>query len=329
VTASAQPPAEVRISVVVPVLNEAPTLEELHARLRQVLPAGAEILFVDDGSTDDSARIFHGLLERDPLARVVRLRRTFGKSLALAAGFRRARGRVLVTIDGDLQEDPADIPRLLALLDEGFDLVGAWRRRRQDPVLKVWGSRLFNGLVSLAGGKRFHDINCGLKAFRREVADDVVLAGGFHRFLPLLAHWKGYRVVEREVAHAPRRHGRSRYGGDKVPRGLLDLVVILFLLRHEGRPGRLFAALGTGLGAIGLAISAYLAYVRLRFGTIRSQFPLLSLGLVLMVVGVQLFSLGLFGELLAYHFRSRRPMEPVADELDAGPPGGGRRGEPT
>ncbi|MBI4604060.1 MAG: glycosyltransferase family 2 protein [Planctomycetes bacterium] len=306
------------LTVVVPVLDEEGSLEELHGRLAAVLPAGAEVIFVDDGSTDGSAAALRRIAARDPRVRVVRFRRNFGKSLALAAGFRRARGEVVATIDGDLQEDPADILRLADRLAEGHDVVGGWRRRRRDPWLKVLGSRAFNALVSLLGGVRFRDINCGLKVLRREVVEDLVLLGDFHRFIPLLAHWKGYRVAEAEVAHAARRHGRSRYGGERAIRGLLDLAVILFVVRHEGRPGRWFAGLGALLGLAGLGVSGYLAGVRLAYGTIRSQFPLLSLGLVLMVVGLQLFSLGLFGELLAYSFRSRRPPEPALWEAEPG-----------
>jgi glycosyltransferase involved in cell wall biosynthesis len=313
------------LTVVVPVLDEERSLEELHERLRRALPGDAEVLIVDDGSSDGTPAILADLSCRDPLLRVVRFRRTFGKSMALLAGFRRAGGEIVATLDGDLQEDPADIPRLAERLASGYDLVSGWRKTRHDRWTKVLGSRLFNRLVSLLSGVRFHDINCGLKVLRREVVEELVLGGGFHRFIPLLAHWKGFRVTEAEVAHAPRKHGKSRYRGDRIVRGLLDLAVILFLVRHEGRPGRYFAALGTLLGAAGASISAYLAYLRLRYGTIFSHFPLLSLGLVLLIVGVQLFSMGLFGELLAYHFRSRRPFEPALwDSAEDGPPERGR-----
>jgi hypothetical protein len=181
--------------------------------------------------------------------------------------------------------------------------------------------------ASLLGGVELRDINCGLKVLRRDVLDEIVLSGGFHRFIPLLAHWRGFHVAEVEVGHAPRKHGGSRYGGDRAARGLLDLVVLLFLVRHEGRPARYFAGLGTMLGAAGLGISVYLAALRIATGSIQSKFPLLALGLVLMVVGVQLFSLGLFGELLAYHFRARRPFEPAAREIDGSRDAAGDAGE--
>lgn len=299
------------LSVIVPVLNEERGLEDLHARFEAALPPDAEIIYIDDGSTDGSAATLEKLARRDSRVRVYAFRRNFGKSLALAAGFRLARGSVVATIDADLQEDPADIPRLLEKLSEGYDLAGAWRRRRRDPFLKVLGSRVFNAVVSILGGRRFRDINCGLKVLRREVIEDVSLAGGFHRFLPLLADWKGYRVVEVEVEHRPRRYGKSRYGRRRIPVGLLDLLTIVFLVRHEGRPSRYFAGLGILLGVAGTAISAYLAWLRLATGSIQERFPLLALGLVLLVVGVQVFSLGLFGELLAHQIRSRRPLEPA------------------
>jgi glycosyltransferase involved in cell wall biosynthesis len=302
------------ITVVVPVLDEEASLEELHTRLGQVLPAGAEIIYADDGSTDRTPAVLREILARDPRVRVVRLRRHGGKSLALAAGFARARGELIATIDADLQEDPADISRLADRLGEGHDLVVGWRRARRDSRAKVWGSRIFNSCVSILGGARFRDLNCGLKVARREVLEEIVLAGGFHRFIPLLAHWKGFRVTEVEIPHRPRKHGTSRYRQDRILRGLIDLAVILFLVRHEGRPARYFAAAGSLMGLAGFGISAYLAWLRLETGSIQERFPLLALGLVLLVVGVQLFSLGLFGELLAYHFRSRRPFGPSVVE---------------
>ena len=299
------------LSVIIPVLDEESSLEELHSRLTESLPGDAEIIFVDDGSTDGTAAVLGKLAAKDARLRCIRFRRNFGKSMALAVGFRRARADLIATLDADLQEDPADISRLADKLGEGYDLVGGWRRKRKDSRFKVLCSWAFNRLVSFVGGVPFRDINCGLKVLRREVLDELALAAGFHRFLPLLAHWKGYRTVEMEVGHLPRRYGKSRYKGDRIPRGLLDLVAILFLVRYEGRPSRYFAGLGALLGLSGVAISLYLAYLRLRFESIQSHFPLLALGLVLLVVGVQLLSLGLFGELVAYHFRSQRPFEPA------------------
>jgi glycosyltransferase involved in cell wall biosynthesis len=298
----------------VPVLNEEASLGELHARLRRVLAEGDEIVIVDDGSTDRTRDVAQRLAAADPDTRLVGFRRNYGKTQALAAGFRRARGESLAMIDGDLQDEPAEIPRLLARLSEGYDLVSGWRRRRSDGAGKRFASWLFNLLVSVFGGVRFRDLNCGLKVFRREVLEDLVFAGGFHRFLPLLAHWQGFRVNELEVQHHPRRHGTSRFGGERVFRAVFDLFVILFLIRYEGRPGRWSAALGALLGLAGAVISLYILYLRLVYGSIQARFPLMALGLVLVILGMQLFSLGLIGELLAYQFRSRRHDEPVVWE---------------
>ena len=305
------------LSVVVPVYNEAPGLNDLVTHLGAAIPRDAEVIIVDDGSTDESPQALREIARRDRRFRVVRFRRNFGKSMALLAGFRRARGALVATIDADLQEDPREIAKLAEHLRNGFDLVSGWRRTRRDPWRKVLGSRVFNFVTSLLSGVRFQDINCGLKVFRREVVEELVIGGGFHRFLPLLAHSRGFRVTEVEVAHEPRRHGASRYRSERILQGLLDLAVILFLVRQEGRPARLFAGAGAALGALGFGICAFIAYLRLAYGTIGSRYPLLGLGLVLMVVGVQLFSLGLFGELLAHHFRSHRPFEPALWEDEA------------
>ncbi len=307
------------MTVIVPVLDEEPNLAELHRRLREAIPEGSEVIFVDDGSRDGSLDLLRRIAAGDPGTRVLRLRRHMGKSQALDAGFAAARGRFVATIDADLQEDPADIPRLLAVIQaEGFDLVGAWRRHRRDPRSKVLASRAFNALVSLLGGVRFRDINCGLKVMRREVIEDVSLAPGFHRFIPLMAHWKGFRATEREVEHRPRRHGRSRFGRERIFHGLVDMAVIQFLVRSEGRPSRYFIALGMLLSLAGLGVSSYIAYLRLAHGTIESRYPLMALGILLLLAGIQVVSLGFFGEMVAYLFRSRRAPAPAAEEVTGG-----------
>jgi glycosyltransferase involved in cell wall biosynthesis len=305
------------LSVIVPVLDEEAVLPELHRRLRAAVGAGAELIFVDDGSRDGTPGVLREIARTDPEARALRLRRHLGKSHALAAGFARARGARIATLDADLQEDPLEIPRLLSVLDEGHDLVVGWRRHRRDRPGKVLASRAFNALVSALGGVRFRDINCGLKVLRREVTDGLDLASGFHRFIPLVAHWKGFRVIEREVAHRPREHGRSRFGGERFFHGLVDLAVILFLLRSEHRPSRSFIGLGALLGLSGFGISAYIAVLRLATGTIQSRYPLMALGILLLLAGLQVTTLGFFGELIAYHFRAGRPPEPAAEELPA------------
>lgn len=296
-------------------MNEEESLRELQGRLAACLPGDFEVIYVDDGSTDGTSVVLRELAAKDPRVRVFKLSRHFGKSAALATGFRRARAPVVATIDADLQEDPADILRLAKKLEEGFDVVGGWRKDRKDSRWKVLGSRVFNSAASLLSGAGLRDINCGLKVMRRSVVEDIALAGGFHRFFSLLAYARGYRVAEVEVSHRPRIYGKSRYGGRRILEGLLDLLVVLFLGKFEGRPSRYFAGVGLSFAAAGAAISAYLAALRLLTGSIQARFPLLALGLVLLIVGVQLFSLGLFGDLIAYHFRTRSRFEPVAEEL--------------
>jgi glycosyltransferase involved in cell wall biosynthesis len=323
-----EPPQTSSLSVIIPVLDEAPSLPELHRKLREALGEEAELIYVDDGSRDASPEALRKIAAADSRARVLRLRRHLGKSQALLAGFARARGRWIATIDADLQEDPAEIGRLLSVLQaEGYDLVGGWRRLRLDPPGRVLGSRLFNAAVSLAGGAKFRDINCGLKVMRREVVEEVQLASGFHRFIPLLAHWKGFRVAEREVAHRARGHGRSRYGGERILHGLVDLAVIGFLVRSEHRPSRFFIALGMGLGLAGFAICAHIAYLRLALGTIQSRYPWLALGVLLVLAGIQVTTLGFFSELIAYHFRAGRPPAPAVEETAAEEPAGRRAEE--
>lgn len=306
------------ISVIVPVRDEAPSIEELHARLRACLPAGAEILLVDDGSQDETPRLIAGLSHRDPHLRGIRFARSFGKSRALARGFSVARGAIIATLDGDLQEDPEAIPRLVEHLREpgaengGLDLVTGWRHRRQDPAPKVLASRLFNGLTAWLSGVPLRDINCGLKVMRREVVEAITLEGGFHRFIPLLAHWKGFRVGEVPVDHHPRAHGGSRYGGERIAHGLIDLLVLLFMERFERRPSRFFLGAGALLFLVGLLISVFITYLKLSTGTIQSRYPLLILGVLSLVVGTQLSSMGLLAELAV-----RRRGDPAVE--DEGP----------
>jgi glycosyltransferase involved in cell wall biosynthesis len=289
------------LTIVVPVYNERATLAALVDECAAALaPLNLvwELIFVDDGSTDGSFGAITEMHRRDRRVRGVRLRTNLGKSAALAVGFRAARGSRLVTIDGDLQDDPREIPRLLAALDEGADLVSGWKTARQDPPARVLASRVFNGLSRLASGVALHDVNCGLKAYRREVAAEVPLYGELHRFIPLLAHWRGFRVTEIAVTHRPRAVGRSRYGWSRVLRGIMDLVTVICLTRYNRRPAHFFSLPGAGLVAIGLAICAYIAYLRLRYGHILQHHPLLIFGVLLVVVGVQLFTTGLLGEMM-------------------------------
>jgi len=299
------------ISVVVPVHDEERSVVRLYGELEQSLEQGDEqweAIFVDDGSQDGSFAALTGLHERETNVKVVRLRRNFGKAAALEAGFAHAEGETVVTIDGDLQDDPAEIPRLLAKLDEGFDLVSGWKARRRDPWRRRVLSRIFNAVTGRVSGLRLHDMNCGLKAYRAEVVRGVRLYGELHRFIPVLAHYRGYRVAELPVNHRPRPHGRSHYGLERYMRGFFDLLTVTFIGRYRHRPLHLFGGLGLVLGAIGTGILVYLAVLKAT-GHAIGQRPLLTLGVLLAVVGLQFFSLGLLSEMITSQHEERVAAE--------------------
>ena len=303
------------LSVVVPVYNEERSVELLYDEIASALdPLGRdwEAVFVDDGSTDGSFAALTRLHDRALNIRVVRLRRNFGKAAALAAGFRQATGELIATIDADGQDDPAEIPRLLAKLDEGFDLVSGWKTRRRDPWRRRALSRIFNVVTGWVSGVRLHDMNCGLKAYRADVVRGLALYGELHRFLPVLAHERGFRVAELPVNHRPREHGRSRYGPERYLRGFFDLITVTFMGRYRHRPLHLFGGLGLALGGTGFAICAYLTIVWFSGSAIGHR-PLLTLGVLLVVVGMQFLSLGLIGEMITTHHEERTAAREPAD----------------
>ena len=306
------------LSVVVPVFNEERSVELLFDEVRAALEPLEhewEVVFVDDGSTDGSFAALTRLHAREPArVRVVRLRRNFGKSAALAAGFRQARGELIATLDADGQDDPAEIPRLLAKLEEGFDLVSGWKTRRRDRWTRRFLSHVFNLVTGRISGVRLHDMNCGLKAYRAEVVKGLALYGELHRFIPVLAHYRGYRVAETPVNHRPREHGRSRYGLERYLRGFFDLITVTFMGRYRYRPLHLFGGLGLALGAVGFAVCLYLTVLWFAGEAIGHR-PLLTLGVLLVVVGMQFLSLGLIGELVTSHHEERTAEREGAEML--------------
>ncbi len=289
----------VKLSVVVPLFNEEPSLLELYAELRDILtPLGAwEIIFVDDGSRDGSLNILSELHEADPRVRVMSFRKNYGKSAALNAGFGAARGELVITLDADLQDDPAEIPRLIEKLNEGYDLVSGWKKKRRDPLSKTLPSKIFNRVTGLLSGLRLHDFNCGLKVYRKEVVERLPVYGEMHRFLPALAHWDGFRVSELPVHHRPRKYGKSKFGASRLVKGALDLLSVFFLTRFAKKPMHLFGLAGLLLTAAGWIILGYLTWGWLH-GIWIGDRPLFFLGILLVVFGAQAFSLGLIGELL-------------------------------
>jgi glycosyltransferase involved in cell wall biosynthesis len=295
------------LSVVVPVYNEERSVELLFDEIRaalEPLEQEWEVVFVDDGSIDGSFSALTRLHARAANVRVVRLRRNFGKAAALSAGFGQSTGDVIVTIDADGQDDPAEIPRLLAKLDEGYDLVSGWKTKRQDPWRRRVLSRIFNRVTGWISGVRLHDMNCGLKAYRAEVVRGLALYGELHRFLPVLAHERGFRITELAVNHRPREHGRSRYGLERYLRGFFDLITVTFMGRYRHRPLHLFGGLGLALGGIGFLICVYLTVLWFAGHAIGHR-PLLTLGVLLVVVGMQFLSLGLIGEMITTHHEER------------------------
>jgi glycosyltransferase involved in cell wall biosynthesis len=295
--------ADLDVSVLVPVKDEAETVEELATRVAAVLSAlgkSFEILFVDDGSHDgtpDRVVLAH---RRDPRVKLIRLRRNFGKAAALSAGFDHSRGRLLLTMDGDLQDDPDEIPRLLHELEEGgWDLVSGWKRHRRDPVTKRLPSLLFNWVTRKLAGVPLHDFNSGFKIYRREVLEQISIYGELHRYIPVLASRRGFTVGEVAVNHLPRRHGVSKYGWDRLYKGLLDLLTVLFITKYTRRPLHLFGAAGLVFLAGGFGINLYLA-IRWVQGEFLSNRPLLLLGVLLMLLGIQVLTTGLLGEMITF-----------------------------
>ncbi len=316
-----------QISVVIPLFNEAENLADLHRELKTALDSLGrpyEVLLVDDGSRDGTREKLAALEAGDPRLRVLRLRRNFGQTAAFSAGFDHARGDVVVTSDGDLQNDPADIPRLLSKLEDGFDIVCGWRRRRMDSVSKRLPSWFANRIISWATGVHLHDYGCSLKALRADVVRGLRLYGEMHRFIPAVASWMGVRVAEIEVNHRPRIRGASKYGLGRTLRVLLDLFTVKFLLSYGTRPAHLFGLMGLAFGGSGFVILAYLSYIRLFEATAIGGRPLLLLGALLFLTGVILVNFGLMGELLVrtYHESQGKPIYVLQERR--GNPGGER-----
>jgi glycosyltransferase involved in cell wall biosynthesis len=310
------------LSIVVPVLDEEGNLPSLHGELTAVLGSfgrSYEILFVDDGSTDASFAILSSLHHRDEHVRVIRFRKNYGQTAALAAGFAEARGSVIVTLDADLQNEPSDIPRLVERLDAGFDMVCGWRRERKDPFLmRRLPSQIANWLISVTTGVHLHDYGCTLKAFRSEVVKSLHLYGEMHRFIPAVASSFGVSIDELVVSHRPRGAGQSKYGISRTVRVILDLMTVKFLLNYSHRPLQLFGLPGLVMGGTGFLLGCYLTWVKFGLGQPIAGRPLLLLASLLMLGGLQFVGIGLLGELLArlYHENRTSPPYAIRERLD-------------
>jgi glycosyltransferase involved in cell wall biosynthesis len=293
-----------KVSVLVPLYNEEESLNPLVAEIKASLKkisSDYEIFFVDDGSTDKSLSIIKELSKKDPKIKFISFRRNYGKSAALQVGFKAVTGDAVITMDADLQDDPAEIPNLLAKLDEGWDLVSGWKKVRHDPFVKKHSSKFFNYMTRLMSGIKIHDFNCGLKGYRKETVKSVELYGELHRYIPVLAGWKGFKVTEVVVRHHPRKYGVTKFGISRFFKGFIDLISVTFTLRYITRPMHLFGLMGAIAFFIGFLISAYLSYDWIFNKESLSNRPLLGLGMLLIVVGVQFFSVGLLGEFMAHN----------------------------
>lgn len=312
------------LSVVIPIFNESPNIERLHDEFEGALRAWSgsyEIIAVDDGSRDDSFERLAAVQARDPRWRVIRFRRNFGQTAAFSAGFAHARGRYIVTADGDLQNDPKDIPAMVRKLDEGFDIVCGWRRSRQDTWLtRRLPSVIANRLISKATGVPLHDYGCSLKVFRAEVVKPLRLYGEMHRFIPAIASEFGVRIAEMVVNHRARLAGTSKYGLSRTIRVILDLLTVKFLLNYATRPLQIFGLVGVVMGALGFCITAWLGFVRLVERQSIADRPLLLLGILLIFTGLQLVTLGLLAEMQArtYHESQNKPTYAIREIRESG-----------
>ena len=321
------------ISIIAPLHNERASLALLLEECRAVLddpeldwaplelPEGQrtprwEMVFVDDGSNDGSWSLVRSLAADNPEVRGYRLRRNLGKSAALSIGFSHARAPIVFSLDADLQDDPREIPRMVGLLASGFDLVSGWKRKRHDSRARVVASRLFNMVVRRLYGLELHDFNCGFKAYRQEVVRDVRIYGELHRFIPVVAAFKGFHVGEIEVAHLARRFGQSRYGWGRAFRGMMDLLTVLFLTRFDSRPAHFFGLPGALLFSIGISCVGYVGYLRLAYGQIFSRHPLLIFGVLCSLAGLQLVTSGFLGEMLAAHLPRDQDSTVLRDRID-------------
>lgn len=317
---------DVQVSVLIPVKDEEATLatlvSEIDAAFATLPDTGYEVIFVDDGSTDTSWQVMKQLAADNPRVRALKLRRNFGKAAALAAAVDEARGERVVTMDADLQDDPAEVPRLLAELDDGADLVSGHKADRKDPLGKRIPSKFFNMMTNVMTGLKINDHNCGLKAARTEVYRRVPLYGELHRYIPALAHQTGYQVRELAVNHRAREHGKSKYGLERYVRGAIDLLTVMTITKYGRRPAHLFGGIGLLSALIGFVTLAYLTVVKLFGGEAIGDRPLLMLGILLVILGVQLISIGLIAEIVLHRtanrreatdlIRERTPAEPTA-----------------
>lgn len=292
-----------KLSFIIPVKDEADSVEILHHEMLSVLKKiknPFEIIFIDDGSTDNTFNKLKKIKGESKNIKVIRLRGNFGKSTALQIGFSKARGDIIFTLDGDLQDNPKEIPSFLEKLKEGYDLVSGWKKNRKDPLVKTFPSKLGNSLTRSLTGIGIHDLNCGFKAYRKEVVQNLNLYGELYKYIPVMAVKQNFKVGEIIIDHRPRKFGKSKYGWERNTKGFLDLLTVFFLTDYLRRPGHFFGTFGLLSFFTGFVIGAYIAFLRVTTGSIQDRHPLLFLGMLLMIIGVQLVSTGLLAEMMIY-----------------------------
>jgi len=296
------------LSFVIPLYNEAESLETLHKKLVENINSELtyEIIFVNDGSTDNSKLVLDQISNEDDCIKVIQFRSNFGKSAALQSGFNRAKGDIVFTLDADLQDDPKEIPRFIEKIEEGYDLVSGWKINRKDPITKTIPSKFFNFFTSLMFKLKLHDYNCGFKAYRKEVIKSVTIYGELHRYIPALANAKGFSVTEIPVTHHKRKFGKTKYGAKRFIKGFLDLLTVNLITKYEKSPLYLFGLTGLLFSLVGFGISLYLTIAKVFYNISLSNRPLLFLGVLLIVVGIQFISIGLIGEFIVYLDKKRQ-----------------------
>lgn len=308
----------VKLSFIIPVRDEEKNIlklvEEISAAVKKIRQ-NFEIIFVDDGSTDQTYKVIKSISRKNHNVRAVRLRGNCGKSAALSVGFSKARANIIFTLDGDLQDNPKEIPLFLQKISEGYDLVSGWKKKRYDPLTKTIPSKIGNFLTRSLTGVKIHDLNCGFKAYRKEVIKNLNLHGELYKFIPIIAYKQNFKVTEVIVGHRPRIFGKSKFGWERNLKGILDLITVVFLTGYLRRPGHFFGTIGFAFFLPGFLIGLYITYLRLTLGTIDYRYPLLFLGALLMIVGIQFISTGLLAEMIENSRQSQNFENYIIDEI--------------
>lgn len=305
-----------QISFVIPAKDEEESIKPLVNQILEVmkkLHKKYEIIFIDDGSTDFTFEEIKKIIKSNNNIKVIRHRSNFGKSIALQNGFNLSQGEIVITMDSDLQDDPKEIPKFIKKIEEGYDLVSGWKKKRNDPISKVIPSRIINYAIRMLTGVKLHDINCGFKAYNKNVIKNLNLYGDLYRFIPILANRKGYKITEIVVNHRNRIHGKSKYGWRRFISGFLDLLTVFFLVRYLKRPGHFFGFIGIIFFSIGTVIGLYITYLRLTTGGIEYRYPLLFLGMLLIILGAQFIITGLLAEMIIFFQKKESHKELIIE----------------